>query len=918
MTLKSVLFFILLFVGVLACGQPQFLNLQSRIVKPNGIPLEESSVQFRFTTTDPIGTCVLYVEDFSNVDMSGSKGLVNFKLGSGARSFPGVALQSTELFNNFGSPVLNCQGGGTYTASSSDSRKLIVQFNDGTGWQTVPSMEINSVPFALQANSAQNLGSYPASSYLRTAALPTCGGSQALHFDGTTITCVGTGGSSYSSLSGASSTNTIDNTNYAQTWNWSTATTQNPITMTANSLTTGSLLNLTTSNNSLNSSNGLLNIANTGTSTTGTVARIQSNSTAGSGLTVLANGNVGIGISSPSSTLQVNQASGAGIMPNVLTIVGGNSSSTSGGGVSITGGNGGTGGVLSFTAGTANGGCCGATSGSSISLGAGTGGGTVGALQINGGESGNGAAGGAVNINGGTGSGTGGAVNITAGSAGNGQNGGSVTLNPGARQGAGTDGNIILANLRGNVGIGTSNPGAQLEVTTGATTTKGLIINGQAAQTANLTEWSVPGAGMVGGMTAAGIFYALTRVESQNLYSTDGGGYNAIQINGTNRSMAMTPSGSSAPDVRLYRSGSNTLTLDNNAAGAGNLNVMGSVGIGTISPSGTLDVQGGTAPASTNGVPVQIFSQSGGTGNTNGGNIELRQGSGSGLGGPGSIFLGSKTAYDGTGFGYGHANIVNSSASKTALNILSTGPYLSFFDFGGNVRGQINNDGSMWFNKLSGTWSASGNLTLDSTTNGTKGFVLINPSGGNVGIGTSGPGYKLDVQGGDINASGSVRAAGVALTSDVRYKKDIEPIRFALEKIMNLQGVTYNWRRDEFPKNQFSERHQMGVIAQDVEIQFPELVDTNKEGYKSVNYPALVAPLIESIKSLFKNLVGIQNRQDQQMRELELLKSELQLKSQRIRLLEVENAAIKKWICKTDPSADVCQMFRNVLDFEHE
>jgi hypothetical protein len=113
---------------------------------------------------------------------------------------------------------------------------------------------------------------------------------------------------SVSGLTAASGTGTIDNTNYAQTWNWSTATTQSPMSLSANALTTGSLLNVTSSNATLNSTSGLLNVANTGASTTGMVARIQSSSAAGSGLTVLANGNVGIGTIAPADLFALSKA----------------------------------------------------------------------------------------------------------------------------------------------------------------------------------------------------------------------------------------------------------------------------------------------------------------------------------------------------------------------------------------------------------------------------------------------------------------------------------------------------------------------------------------------------------------------------------------------------------------------------------
>jgi hypothetical protein len=113
--------------------------------------------------------------------------------------------------------------------------------------------------------------------------------------------------SALSALTAATASSTIDNLTNAQTWNWSTVTTQNPMTLTANALTTGSLLSLTSSSASINSTNGLLYVANTGAGTSGTVLRVAANSTTGSGLTVLANGNVGIGTSSPAGALHITR-----------------------------------------------------------------------------------------------------------------------------------------------------------------------------------------------------------------------------------------------------------------------------------------------------------------------------------------------------------------------------------------------------------------------------------------------------------------------------------------------------------------------------------------------------------------------------------------------------------------------------------
>jgi len=63
---------------------------------------------------------------------------------------------------------------------------------------------------------------------------------------------------------------------------------------------------------------------------------------------------------------------------------------------------------------------------------------------------------------------------------------------------------------------------------------------------------------------------------------------------------------------------------------------------------------------------------------------------------------------------------------------------------------------------LQGSTTANGNMTIDSTSSGTKGYVLLNPTGGNVGIGTATPGYKLHVAG-TLYASGQVYSNGVTV-----------------------------------------------------------------------------------------------------------------------------------------------------------
>ena len=100
----------------------------------------------------------------------------------------------------------------------------------------------------------------------------------------------------------------------------------------------------------------------------------------------------------------------------------------------------------------------------------------------------------------------------------------------------------------------------------------------------------------------------------------------------------------------------------------------------------------------------------------------------------------------------------------------------------------------------------------------------------------------------NLAINGKVVSNGINETSDARFKKNISGISDALSTVLNLKGVTYNWRTEEFPNKSFTDRMEYGVIAQQIEKIVPELVNTDKEGYKSVQYSHMVPLLIEAIK----------------------------------------------------------------------
>jgi hypothetical protein len=89
-------------------------------------------------------------------------------------------------------------------------------------------------------------------------------------------------------------------------------------------------------------------------------------------------------------------------------------------------------------------------------------------------------------------------------------------------------------------------------------------------------------------------------------------------------------------------------------------------------------------------------------------------------------------------------------------------------------------------------------------------------------------------------STGQLNASDFNSLSDANRKQDVSTIESALNKVMELRGVTFNWRDTLAPA--------IGVIAQEVENIIPEVVSTSESGEKSVSYGNIVGLLIEAIK----------------------------------------------------------------------
>ncbi len=200
-------------------------------------------------------------------------------------------------------------------------------------------------------------------------------------------------------------------------------------------------------------------------------------------------------------------------------------------------------------------------------------------------------------------------------------------------------------------------------------------------------------------------------------------------------------------------------------------------------------------------------------------------------------------------FGQSTANVFFNAELESGNGNL---PYLKMY-------GQ-NSDGGQWFmtnidfltKDLNGNTGADLALSNTSTGSATR-TIFVSSSdgtsnGGKIDIADNSGTVTISMDGGN----GSITATSVTQTSDKRLKKNIEPLEGSLDNIQKLRGVSYDWKSDKGGK-------QIGFIAQELEKVYPELVATDKDGMKSVNYAQMTAVLLEAVKELSNENQNLKN-----------------------------------------------------------
>ena len=199
----------------------------------------------------------------------------------------------------------------------------------------------------------------------------------------------------------------------------------------------------------------------------------------------------------------------------------------------------------------------------------------------------------------------------------------------------------------------------------------------------------------------------------------------------------------------------------------------------------------------------------------------------------------------------GIVNLYSPTTNADALNLYNSSGKLNI-KMGGGGGGANQSSLSMY--------NSANTLTI-----GLNGAGDTDPSfiTGYLAIGTTtNSGYRLYVNG---TSAGTSAFQNV---SDRRLKKDITSIENGLDKIKQLNGVSFNWNKELRPDINLDDNNHLGLIAQDVEEVLPQVVTTGEDELqtKTIAYTDIVPVLIEAIKELSAKI-------DLQQEEIEILKN---------------------------------------------
>lgn len=222
----------------------------------------------------------------------------------------------------------------------------------------------------------------------------------------------------------------------------------------------------------------------------------------------------------------------------------------------------------------------------------------------------------------------------------------------------------------------------------------------------------------------------------------------------------------------------------------------------------------------------------------------------------GGVKIGSGVSIDGTGVISVSTNYQAPLTGGTGLLVL-TGSTITYLGTGtyysaSNPNGYTSNTGTVTgiaFTSGNGTTTSGGPIT-------TSGTITVGSTGDNIRINSLGVGVAASATTGRIDASNDI--VGFS-SSDIRLKKDISILENATEALAKLRGVSYVWDPQSFDIHGYTGKD-YGIIAQDVEKVFPEMVQHRDNGYLAVRYERLIGVLVAAVNEQSKRIQELEAR----------------------------------------------------------
>ncbi len=230
-----------------------------------------------------------------------------------------------------------------------------------------------------------------------------------------------------------------------------------------------------------------------------------------------------------------------------------------------------------------------------------------------------------------------------------------------------------------------------------------------------------------------------------------------------------------------------------------------------------------------------------------------------------SLLIGNKIIFE-------NGATINNGSTHTVNVIVDT------LAVSGNI---VTDSGAVITSATNASLFNSGATTLDiggasdSTTIGSSDTSAVTIVANNLKIGNptvdkiTMDGGALMVEG-DTEIDGTIWVKDLQTSSDKRLKTNIETLTKVLKKLEKLRGVSYEFR----DQKKYASGAQVGVIAQELQAAYPQLVAQSADGYLTVNYPQLTAVLLQAIKEQQVQIENINNKFDKIEQRLKKLESE--------------------------------------------